>query len=79
MDAEGKTDTAGQEIKNDENVITGLTLTFSGNNDCPTGVNLKESFQVQVNCPQAILDGSEENKVNNWKPAKFKGYDDRTN
>jgi hypothetical protein len=39
---EGKTDTAGKEIKNSDNVITGLTLVFASPDDCATDATRKK-------------------------------------
>lgn len=69
-DKEGLTDTAGTEIKTDDNVITGLVLTFSSTNDCDTGNNGKESFQVQINCPADVLDGKEKADIDHWSAPK---------
>lgn len=74
FDDEGKTDTAGSEIKSDENVITGLVLTYSGTDDCATGNNGKESLQVQINCPADVLDGKyKATDKDHWQPLKLVG------
>jgi len=55
-------------------------LTFSGTNNCDTGNNGKESLQVQINCPQDVLDGKEKADIDHWSaPKKVPGGYDNSN
>lgn len=49
-------------------------MTYSGTENCDTGSNGKESLQVQINCPAAVLNGDyKATDKDHWEPLKLVG------